>query len=127
MNNKYLVKTEILIALMFALFCADVEAQYGVYQLPGGTTVAIKTETVPPDDSSPFGNAYSGATDYRSDAVHRVMFNNKSKTFFGYDLVIEKLGETGKFKVTVKPLSKKLDQLINSVLRFDIGAEKREH
>lgn len=118
MKNKYPVKTIILIALIFAFFCADVEAQYGVYHLPGGTTVAIKTETVPPDDSSPFGSAYSGATDYRGNAVHRVMFDNKSKTFFGYDLVIEKLGETGKFKVTVKPLSKKLDQLMRSATAF---------
>ena len=118
MKNKYLVKTGILAMLMFALFCVTAEAQYGIYQLPSGTTVVIKTETVPPSDSSPFGNAYSSVTDYYGETVHRVMFDNKSKTYFGYDLAIEKLGETGKFKVTIKPLSKALDKLMNSATSY---------
>lgn len=114
MKNINLVKTGILAALMFVIFSVTVNAQYGVYRLPSGTTVAIKTETVPPGDSNVFGNAYSSVTDYLGETVHRVMFDSKSKTYFGYDLAIEKLGETGKFKVTVKPLSKTLDKLVTS-------------
>lgn len=114
MKKKILVKTGILAALIFAVLSAEANAQYGVYRLPSGTTVAIKTETVPPSDGKVFGNAYSSVTDYRGEIVHRVMFDSKSKTYFGYDLAVEKLGETGKFKVEIKPLSKTLDKLVSS-------------
>ena len=113
MKNRNLINSALILALTLCFFTVA-KAQYGIYHLKNGLTVAIKTETVPSSDSSPFGNGYSAVTDYHGDAVHRVMIDNKSKIYFGYDLVIEKLGETGKLKVSIKPLSKTLDQLLRS-------------
>ena len=116
MNKKNLTKTALILVLTLGVFAAA-KAQSGAIQFSDGITVAIKTETVPPNDKNPLGNIYSSGTGYTNNTVHRVMTDAKNKIYFGYDLMVEKQGETGKFLVTIKPLSKSPAELFrqNSV------------
>lgn len=105
MNNKNLLQGVLILFLTFGFF-VNAKAQSGAVQLGNGITVAIKTETVPPNDKNPLGNIYSSGTGYTGNIIHRVMMDTKNKIYFGYDLVAEKLDENGKFKVEIKQLSK---------------------
>lgn len=98
--------------LIFAL-CLSVtgKAQSGAIQLSSGITVAIKTESIPPNGNDSLGNIYSSGSGYTDNVVHRVTIDQKNKIYFGYDLSAEKIGESGKFKVEIKPLSKSPDKL----------------
>ena len=105
MNNKYIANAVIILALTLGLYING-SAQSGAIQFENGITVAIKTETVPPNGENSSGNMYSSGTAYTGNTVHRVMTDTKNKIYFGYDLIVEKQGEAGKFKVAIKPLSK---------------------
>lgn len=97
--------------LMLALLTIA-NAQSNSIGFKSGITVAIKTETVPPGNTDSLGSIY-GYTDSSDNIVHRMMTDTKNKIYFGYDVVVEKQDETGKFKVSIKPLSKTPKQLLN--------------
>ena len=109
--NKSLINTGLVLILTLAFF-SIAKAQYGTIQFGNGITVAIKTETVPPNNSDSLGNIYTSDTTSSDNVVHRIMTDMKNKIYFGYDVVIEKQGETDKFRVSIKPLSKSPDQLL---------------
>ncbi len=90
------------------------EAQSGSIGFPNGITVAIKTEIIPSNNSDSLGNGYSTGTTSSNNIciAHRAMTDSRNKIYFGYDVVVEKLADTEKFLVTIKPLSKPLDQII---------------
>lgn len=110
MIYKILANAVFIFALMLG-FSAIGKAQSHAIRLGNGITVAIKTETVPPDDKNSPGNTYSSGTGYTGNIVHRVMMDAKNKIYFGYDLVVEKQNESGKFRVEIKPLSKSPNKL----------------
>jgi len=112
MNRRLLINTGIIFALTMA-FVSVAKAQSSSIQFANGVTVAIQTETVPPSNSNSLGNIYSSDTIASDSVVHRVMTDTKNKIYFGYDVVVEKQVETGKFKVSIKPLSKSPAQLLN--------------
>ncbi|MEO6590657.1 MAG: hypothetical protein ABIP06_15280 [Pyrinomonadaceae bacterium] len=105
MRNNKLVNTGLILVSTFVFFVIG-KAQSGSIQFSNGITVAIKTETVPPNDKNSFENGFSSGTGYNGNTVHRVMTDTKNKIYFGYDLDVEKQGESGKFKISIKPLSK---------------------
>ncbi len=108
-NNKF---TNVGLVLFLSIFfVVAVKAQSGSIQFSNGITVAIKTETVPPNDTDSLGNIYSYTTS-SGNIVHRVMTDVKNKIYFGYDLLVEKQDEAEKFRVSIKPLSKTLNQLV---------------
>lgn len=111
MRNKTLINTGLGLALTLFFF-GVAKAQYGTIQFDNGITIAIKTETVPRNNSSSLGNIYSSNTTYSGSILHRVLTDTKNKIYFGYDVEIEKQGEPEKFKVSIKPLSKSPNQLI---------------
>lgn len=82
----------------------------GVITLNNDVAVAIKTETSPSGGSeNSYGNIYSSST---KNVIHRIMTDRKNKTYFGYDLSVEKLEDSGKFRVSIRPLSKAPDMLV---------------
>lgn len=111
MKSKILFNLGLILALTIA-FSGSAKPQSGAIQFNNGVTVAIKTETVPLGNSDSLGNI-SGYTTYSDNVVHRIMTDAKNKIYFGYDIVIEKMGESEKFKVSIKPLSKSPNQLIS--------------
>ena len=86
-------------------------AQNSFIQLGNGITVVIKTEVSPRNSTAAFGNIYSSNS---SNIIHRVLTDRTNKIYFGYDLLIEKQEEAGKFRVSIKPLSKKPDALLKN-------------
>ena len=110
MRRKILTNTALILSVMLGFFAVG-KAQSGSIQFSSGITVAIKTETFPPNDKNSFGNGFSSGTGYTGNTVHRVMTDTKNKIYFGYDLDVEKQGESGKFKVSIKPLSKNPGEL----------------
>lgn len=97
------------------------KAQQGTFQLSNGITIAIKTVTMPSDNSqNSYGNIYTSSS---GNIVHRVMTDRKNKIYFGYDLLVERQDETGKFKVSIKPLSKEPNALIGPE-RVSVGANQ---
>ena len=112
MNNNNLIKSVLILVLALSFFI-DGKAQSGSTTI-NGITVAIKTETFPPNDKDPSGNIYSSGTGYTGNTIHRIMMDTKNKIYFGYDLIAEKQGESGKFKVEIKTLSKSPAELFRN-------------
>ena len=86
-------------------------AQNSVIQLGNGITILIKTEVSPKNSNTAFGNIYSSNS---SNVIHRVLTDRTNKIYFGYDLIIKKSDEDGKFVVSIKPLSKKPDAILKN-------------
>jgi hypothetical protein len=40
-----------------------------------------------------------------ADAIHRIMLDRRSRTYFGYDVVVAPMGEAGRYRVTFRPLT----------------------
>ncbi len=85
-------------------------AQYGIIKLGDGTTILVRTKITPSASKDSLGNIYSSNS---GNIVHRVLTDRKNKIYFGYDLSFEKEGE-GKFRVSIKPLSKTPDAILNN-------------
>src|SRR3954462_12001145 len=74
-----------------------------VVALQSGAHVSIRTESDPPggwDAPSNFVEA-----EEKPNLVRRVFVDSKDELFFGYELLIERVGETKQFRVAVRPLS----------------------
>ncbi len=97
-------------AAVLALSIAGTSAaQYGTIQTNDGVSISIKTVTTPSGSNDrSFGNIYSSQSE---GIVHRVMTDRKNKIYLGYDLSVERLGDSGQFRVTIRPLSKTPDAL----------------
>ncbi len=101
-----------IIGVAVFLFClvSVSGAQQSTIQMDDGITVAIKTVSRSGDDAdTSYGNIYSTQSAGR---VHRVMTDRKNKIYFGYDLVVERQPDSGKFRVSIGPLTKSPDSLI---------------
>lgn len=104
MKIRKFINICLVIVCVFTLFNVS-KGQQGMFLLNNGTTVLIKTETNPADDSAKsLGNIY---TSNSGNLVHRIMTDKKNKIYFGYDLLVEKQDKSERFKVSFKPLSKK--------------------
>lgn len=124
MKNKNFANILFAVTAVFILYVAA-DAQQGIIQFNSGITVAIKTETTPPTDSrGAFGNIYSYNETNSGNVIHRVMTDTKNKIYFGYDLEVEPLGEAGKFKISIKPLSKAPGQLIGQNNKSGSGSNR---
>ena len=110
MKNRNLINS-VLISVLTVVSFGTINAQSGSIQFDN-VVVAIKTETVPPGSSDSLGNIYSSGTTFSGNIVHRVMTDTKNKMYFGYDVAVEKQGETDKFKVSIRPLSKSPNQIL---------------
>ena len=84
-----------------------VHAQYGVISFDDGVAVVIRTKTTPEDKKDrSYGNIFSHNSGEDGNVIHRLMTDKKNRIYFGYDLVVEPAGEEGKFRVSIRPLSK---------------------
>ncbi len=105
---KRIINLSLIGILTLCLFSAA-EAQYGIMKLSNGVTVVVKTEVTPSNSRSSLGNIYSSNT---GNTIHRILTDKENKIYFGYDLSFEKADEEGKFRVSIKPLSKTPDALM---------------
>ena len=82
-----------------------VKAQ-GATGFANGITIATKTEITPinPQNSLRKNKFYEKASD-KENIIYRIIANEKTKTYFGYDLEVKETNEKGKYKVFIKPLS----------------------
>ena len=85
------------------------KAQYGIIKLGDGTSIVVRTKITPSASKSSLGNIYSSNS---GNIVHRILTDKKNKIYFGYDLVFEKESD-GKFRVSIKPLSKTPDAIMS--------------
>lgn len=102
------------LSLAFILICwaySNATAQYGYLKLSNGVTVVVKTEINPAPAKNSLGNIYSSNS---GNVIHRILTDRKNKIYFGYDLTLVKEEETGKFRVSIKPLSKTPDAIMNN-------------
>lgn len=101
------------LALIFTFsFFAVAKGQYGIVKLSNGITVFVKTEIQPTESQEGLGNIYSS---HSGNVINRILTDKKNMIYFGYDLLIEKMDEEGKFKVSIKPLSTKPKVVMGSV------------
>src|SRR5687768_17570583 len=73
-----------------------------------GISVSFKTKTSQQSsDSQPSGSVYfDGRDDTETHSrVHRIITDNASRSYFGYDVEVDPVSIPGKFKVSIKPLS----------------------
>jgi hypothetical protein len=104
--------THLLIAFIFIFSSSAItNAQYGYIKLSNGVTVAVKTEINPSPKQNSLGNIYSSNS---GNVIHRILTDRKNKIYFGYDLTFVKEEETGKFRVSIKPLSKTPDEIMKN-------------
>ncbi len=97
------------LGLVLLLLCAwiNVPAQEGkkqqlVIPMKGGYFVAFTTDADPSNAralSSSFAEASS-----QSQTIRRVFVDSGSDFFFGYDLLVEPVGETKQFRISARPL-----------------------
>jgi hypothetical protein len=99
-----------LIAIMTLCLAAVAKAQYGIIKLSNGVTVVIKTQITPTESKKSLGNIYSSNS---GNVINRILTDRQNKIYFGYDLSFEKAEGTGKFKVSIKPLSKTPDSILS--------------
>ena len=104
----------LLIAILTLCFWTVTKAQYGVVRLSNGITVVVKTQITPSESKKSLGNIYSSNS---GNVIHRILTDRENKIYFGYDLSLEK-AEDGKFRVSIKPLSKTPDALMNNSRYF---------
>lgn len=113
MKMRNLINISLSCVLSLVLF-GIVSAQQGIVTLNNGIAVAIKTETTPASSSeNAYGNIYSSSS---KSVIHRIMTDRKNKTYFGYDLSVDRLEDSGKFKVSIKLLSKTPDILVRKTM-----------
>ena len=113
MKMRNLINISLFCVLSLVLF-GIASAQQGIVTLNNGIAVVIKTETTPASSSeNPYGNIYSSSS---KDIIHRIMTDRKNKVYFGYDLSVERLEDSGKFKVSIKSLSKAPDVLVGKAM-----------
>ncbi|NNF00102.1 MAG: hypothetical protein HKN25_13860 [Pyrinomonadaceae bacterium] len=101
-----------LISLIAICFSSKAAAQQGTIQMSNGINVRINTKITPSGNSSGLGNIYSSNS---GNVIHRVLTDRVNRIYFGYDLLIKKHKDKGKFTVSIKPLSKTPDSLIDRV------------
>jgi len=106
---KIIINLSLLIVLTLSLSVVA-SAQYGIVKLSNGITVVVRTKITPSNPKSTLGNIYSSNS---GNTIHRVLTDKENKIYFGYDLLFVKEGE-GKFKVSIKPLSKSPGAILNS-------------
>jgi hypothetical protein len=102
-----------LLAIFTLVLSAPAFAQQGMIMLDNGIAISIKTETRPSNGpKNSYGNMFSGSA---KDVIHRILTDRKNKTYLGYDLTVERIGDTKTFRVSIKPLSKGPDMLIGDL------------
>jgi hypothetical protein len=69
----------------------------------GGAHVAIRTESDPAGSGDEFSN-FAEVED-QPNLVRRVFVDSKDELFFGYELLVERAGDSKQFRVAVRPLS----------------------
>src|ERR1700750_2764552 len=80
----------------------DGKAQVSV-ALQSGAHVRIRTESDPPGAQDAPSNFVEA--EEKPNLVRRIFVDSKDELFFGYELLIERVGETKQFRVAVRPLS----------------------
>jgi hypothetical protein len=76
--------------------------------LPDGIKVLISTHLAPPSSHGQESEkkVYAGGGFRLTDkTIHRYFFDHRNNLYFGYDLVVEKLKDAGKFRISIEPLS----------------------
>src|ERR1051325_225046 len=114
MKSKTIAFLSLLCAVVVALGASsEVRAQEPLSarsstQLGNGAHVAFKTEYVVP---KPMGvatgqnRAMETRVEAESNVVHRVLVDNATGSYFGYELEVESIKETKQFRVSLKELS----------------------
>jgi len=101
----------LLICILTLCLLIVAKAQYGIIKLGNGVTVVVKTKITPLASKGSLGNIYSSNS---GNIIHRILTDEKNKIYFGYDLSFEKEEGTQKFRVSIKPLSKTPDAILNN-------------
>ena len=102
--------------ILVLLFCGLVRSAHAQMEeigsaatvLPDGTNIHISTLADPPSFRSQASEGQGptvGGFGKTEKAFHRFFFDHRNRMYFGYDLVVEKLKETGQFRVSIGPLS----------------------
>jgi GWxTD domain-containing protein len=108
MTAKSLIRT--LYSLLFALVCTIVSAaqQNGFVSFSdAGISIFFKTEsTAAASRVTPEGAVFfQTSKDTKDTCAHRVISDSSTGQYFGYDVVVEPVGDTKKFRVSIRPLS----------------------
>ncbi|HYY97289.1 MAG TPA: hypothetical protein VE642_01790 [Pyrinomonadaceae bacterium] len=74
-----------------------------VVALQSGAHVRIRTESDPPGDPEALSNFVEA--EERPNLIRRVFVDKRDELFFGYELLVERVGDSKQFRVAVRPLS----------------------
>ena len=74
-----------------------------VVTLQSGAHVGIRTESDPPGNQDALSNFVEA--EEKPNLVRRVFVDKKDELFFGYELLVERVGDSKQFRVAVRPLS----------------------
>ena len=108
------IKTSLGSFLVFLLSCTSVSlavVQSGPlmqvrYNMPDGTSVAFLTYSDSESSGSiEFDSPHGGGFKKTERAIHRFFVDHQNNLYFGYDLVVERLGESSQYRVSINPLS----------------------
>jgi hypothetical protein len=104
MRNKAILF--ILTIALSLLTASEARAQkekggYTSARLPNGVALLFTTETDPPSSRK----QTEGSIYIKGEAIHRILVDREARSYFGYDIEVERVGESNRYKVTIKPLS----------------------
>ncbi len=111
MRNRSLIDTVLIFVCGIAFFGST--AAQTADQVETATFFEVRTNTVPATTFEMLKQLYAmGASSSGGHTFHRIIADPKNRTFFGYDLVVQKQDGTSKLLVTFKPLSETPNQLL---------------
>lgn len=90
-----------------------------VASLQNGVSVKFSTITIPAIPNKTVGSIVS----MDSDTVHRVLVDNRTGQYFGYDLDVERVSDSKRFKLSITPLSSAFQQRLekDSIYKIQIS------
>jgi hypothetical protein len=73
----------------------------GSHSSSGGISMSYITRAEPPTDRYHFGGGFR----FDQNGLHRVEIDSSTRTFFGYDMLMERIADTRQCRVTIQALS----------------------
>lgn len=88
-----------------------------IVPMQSGAFVSFTTETVP-SNSQELSLSFIDA-ESKPGLIHRVFVDEKREFFFGYDLLVERIGETNRYRISVRALSPEYEQHLRARKSFE--------
>ncbi|HEV2705624.1 MAG TPA: hypothetical protein VGV59_06840 [Pyrinomonadaceae bacterium] len=113
--------TALLLCVASVASAAHADVQEGQMQqlvvpMQSGVFVSFTTETVPAG-SQELSFSFIEA-EFKPNLIHRLFVDEEQDFYFGYDLLVERAGAAGQYRVTVRPLSPDYERMLRARKAF---------